>query len=58
MHFRLIRRDLRATLIAAAGTLVTVLLNGPSPELHDAAIEQRDPMEGLIGADRARSEGA
>ncbi|HLT35666.1 MAG TPA: PepSY domain-containing protein [Enhygromyxa sp.] len=52
------RRDLRATLFAAAMTLVTVLLN-PDPGLEQPAAPGDDEsMRGLIDAEQARAEGA
>ena len=51
------RRDLRATLVASTLTLVTLLLNGPSPALEQPNGDE-DSMRGLIDAERARAEGA
>ncbi len=53
-------RDLRASFLAAAATLVTLLLNGPEPQLEQptSTLDEHHAMQGLLNAEQAQTEGA
>jgi hypothetical protein len=49
-------RDLQASVIAATATLVTILLNGPTPSAPEPQALRPAAIEALIGVEQAEAE--